>query len=436
MAFPPMIRHLPKFICECCTVRAVVNRELSGAEDWKLLCYERMRVIDMAHSWSLGTHKQYQGKLDYVARWDSRFGTRILRPCPLSSPPCGPEIPLMWLQENYSLRPSPRRKEAQDFVGVSVTTIRQFRSAVSMYLGWDALVSNPDLAFLDQNKHLLFAPCRPTDNFSSNQFATGFRARLGEDVRPSVALHDRHVRWMDNDLDARYCSARDPAAKRELALAGLANLSLWLGWLRSRETFDLEWSDVTVVRPEDAAMADLPPNCGMVAYDMQPETKSSRSVRVDVLMAYQTLSGFSLGKWIYRCQRASAIPLDWSNCKTKVFCHRDGRPWTSFYFRQTYLYPALRAQRAAGDAFLLAFDDTEGNRIEDKFWSLHCYRRGARTQVTRGGRATLRFRFRKATEAQVYEHGRWRRRRSGEKIDVIYRDWPVLDRIKITLYSM
>jgi hypothetical protein len=392
-----------------------------------------MRVLDMAHSWSLGTHKQYQGKLDFVSRWDSRYGTRILQTSRLLKPPCGPEIPLMWLQEEYSLRPSPLRKLAQDLVGVSVTTIRQFRSAVSMYMGWDTLVSNPQLAFLDQNNRLLHSPCRPTDNYSSGQFAAGFRARLGEDVRPSVALHDRHVRWLDYDLDGRYRSARTPADKRNLAMAGLANLSLWLGWLRSRECFDLSWSDITVIRPADAASVDLPPRTGMVAFDMQPETKSSRNSRVDVLMAYCTLSGLNLGRWIYRVQRSAGIPPDWTGCQTPVFCHPNGVRWSSLFFRKTYLYPALRAQRAAGDAFLLAFDDTEGNRLEDKFWSLHCYRRGARTQSTRGGRIH-QFRFRKATEAQVYEHARWRRRRSGEKIDVIYRDWPLVDRLMITLY--
>ena len=76
---------------------------------------------------------------------------------------------------------------------------------------------------------------------------------MGEDVRPSIALQDRHVRGIDQDLDGRYRSARTLADKRLFAMAGLANLSLWLGWLRSRECFDLSWSDITVVRPEDAA---------------------------------------------------------------------------------------------------------------------------------------------------------------------------------------
>jgi hypothetical protein len=119
---------------------------------------------------------------------------------------------------------------------------------------------------------------------------------------------------------------------------------------------------------------------------------------------------------------------------TKIFCHANGTAWTSRYFREKYLYPSLRSQQAAGDALLRAFDSLSGpNSIPAKFWSLHCYRRGARTQVTRGG-GVAAHRFRKATTDQVYEHGRWERKRSGERIDVIYREWTTRDRVKITFY--
>ena len=91
-------------------------------------------------------------------------------------------------------------------------------------------------------------------------------------------------------------------------MAGVANLSLWLGWLRSRECFDLCWSDITVVCPKDAARVNLPPHTGMVAYDMQPETKSSHHTCIDVLMAYCTLSGLNLGQWIHHLQHSALIP--------------------------------------------------------------------------------------------------------------------------------
>jgi hypothetical protein len=48
--------------------------------------------------------------------------------------------------------------------------------------------------------------------------------------------------------------------------------------------------------------------------------------------------------------------------------------------------------------------------------------RGARSHVSRRG-VFGRHRFRKAMLAQIYEHARWRRKQSGESIDVLYRKW-------------
>jgi hypothetical protein len=49
----------------------------------------------------------------------------------------------------------------------------------------------------------------------------------------------------------------------------------------------------------------------------------------------------------------------------RLFGHDNGTPWTSRYFRETFLYPSLYAQRAADDPFLLAFDGTPGNRTDE-----------------------------------------------------------------------
>jgi hypothetical protein len=79
------------------------------------------------------------------------------------------------------------------------------------------------------------------------------------------------------------------------------------------------------------------------------------------------------------------------------------------------------------------YNDIPGNHIEDKFWSLHCFRRGARSQVSWGG-LYGKYRFRKATKDEVYEHGRWRRLPSHEQIDVMYREWTLFDRLQLTFY--
>ena len=391
-----------------------------------------MRMLDMVHFWAARTHSQYQAKLGLIRRFEHDHGLHILRQTCLERPPSGPEIPLMWCQEAYSLRKSPRRQDAQDSLTLAFSTIRQLRSAASQYFAWDMLVSSPTPVYMDNSRRLLHQPCRATDGFSYTLFSSGMSARIGDEARPSVPLLDRHVRALDRTLNERYLAATLDSEKRELALAGFANLSLWLGWLRSGEKFGLNWEDCAVTEPANGPSKDLPVGIGAVCLRMLPETKSARSHRPDVVMAYLTLSGYHIGKWFHRARHWAGI-YDWRQVSRPIFCKVNGTRWTSAYFRHVYLYPSLHAQRAAGDAYLMAFDGSPGNTLESKFWSLHCYRRGARGQVSRGGTLALH-RFRRATDTQVYEHARWRRKRSGEKIDVIYREWPLIDRIQLTLY--
>jgi hypothetical protein len=94
-----------------------------------------------------------------------------------------------------------------------------------------------------------------------------------------------------------------------------------------------------------------------------------------------------------------------------------GTSWTLAYFRFRYLYPALEAQRETA-SLLRTFDGTPpGNSIHEKFWSLHCYCQGAGSHVSYGGKKLAP--YCRTTEAQVYEHGRWRHQRSDERIDVM-----------------
>ena len=66
--------------------------------------------------------------------------------------------------------------------------------------------------------------------------------------------------------------------------------------------------------------------------------------------------------------------------------------------------------------------------LTEQFWSLHSYRRGARSHVSR---CKVGFR-RKASDDEVYEHRRWRRKRVGEAVDVLYRECTLADRVLLT----
>jgi hypothetical protein len=239
----------------------------------------------------------------------------------------------------------------------------------------------------------------------------------------------RHVQAMDRYYLAQYRMAKSSHARRKWALAGLGNVLFWLGWLRSQETFHLKWSDVAVINPKDGPTVDLPLNVGVCFLDLGPSTKTSRGVNAKVVIAYQSLSGLSCGRWLKRAFAASG-GTDMKTDFRYIFTHSSGKLWSSLYFRRHFLYPSLERLRQEGDPFLKAFSDTPGNSIPEKFWSLHCYRRGARTHATKGSKKDSR----RATIDQVYEHGRWRRRRAGEAIDKQYDEWSTQDRVQITLF--
>jgi hypothetical protein len=235
----------------------------------------------------------------------------------------------------------------------------------------------------DSSSRAVVTPdCLPTDSLAYVYMSTGMRRRLGDESMPSLALLQRHVRWRDNFLNDAYTNSADPEHRAELARAAIANLAAWLGWLRVMEVFSLRWIDVTVTEPGDGAALDLPPAIGAVSCRLLPQTKSDQSCTADILLAYTTSSSFSIGHWLNRL-RVSLGAVELPSDVSLIFQESDGTPWSSLYFRATYLVPLLEMQRRAGDTHLTPFDGSPGNSIADKFWSMSSYRRGGRSHVSR-----------------------------------------------------
>jgi len=197
----PNISEWPNFICEGCTVRAMVDRELHSREDYYLMVLERMRILDIAHHWAPSTHLQYQGKLRYLRTFEQRFpGLSILRPQSLRRPPSGVDIAIMWAEESYSLRPG--RHDSP----VSFGTIRSLRSALSQYETVRAIQSGIPTR-LDQQKRLIYQDCRATDQAPHTLFTSGLSSRIGTETKPAVALLMRHILAMDAHCLLQYRQA-------------------------------------------------------------------------------------------------------------------------------------------------------------------------------------------------------------------------------------
>jgi hypothetical protein len=207
-------------------VRSMLDRELTGLKDWQLLCFKRMRILDMVHSWSLRTHKQHQSKLGVIAKFGSEHDMfyRILRPTALARPPSGPYIGLMWLMEACSLQQT-------KICGTSSTkfllnaSVWPLQSAASQCQAWDLMISNPDSAFLvDQQKRLICQSVRPT------AMALAVHCLLRASLLASVRmLSHQWLSWIDM---YKVCSRTWKKPICQLARQRLAARLLLLGSLR------------------------------------------------------------------------------------------------------------------------------------------------------------------------------------------------------------
>jgi hypothetical protein len=384
----------------------------------------------MANNWSHGTYKRYQGYLRYIRKFEANHGVTILEPPTITAPPLDPSIPIMWCQEAYALRPGRNKTATKD--PVAWGTVRGLRSAANQYYSWLYQSTDPKTSVLDDQQRVLRTTGQvPNATLGHSLLTQGMCARRGDAPVPSVELHVQQIAWMDTYLDQLFGVSHTPEPKRLYARAGLALTGAWLSWLRSGELFGMDWDGNTVIEPEDGPQHGLPSGVGAILWKLLEQTKSNRTSRADVPMAYTTGSGFSLGKWMHRLREALGVGT-FPDTATPIFCHENGTRWTSQYFRSTFLIPMLDMQRRLGDPYLQAYDGSPGNSLADKFYSIHSIRSGGRTHVSRKRPGCSR----KAAPEEINDHGRWREKLSGMTMSRRYLRSPLLDRLALTLFCM
>jgi hypothetical protein len=392
---------------------------------------ERVRQVDYMGGWSLSTLKKYGPYLRYLRRFENQFGVTVLEAPTLLRPPISPAYTLNWAQQLYALRMTKGRDG--EFNRIRFATVRQIRSAASWFYTQEMNMRLPGHVMRDRFRRGMIMPfVSPTDESTTALTASGMARRLGTEVKKSWALSWIHIAYMDKHLESMYNLALDDGTKHELACAGTINVLAYLGWLRSKETFSAERDSVTVIEPIDGPTRGLNPYIGAIELRLLAATKSDRTTTADVIIAWTSLSGLSLGKWITRLlQFPSAIP-------ERLFSTGTTPVWTSNHFRHNFAYPILEMQRISGEPTLKAFSDKEGHRIMDKVYSMHSWRRAGRSRVSRQPRHNEPNPkgTRKATETEVYEHGRWQVKASTENMPRRYNQWDLMDRICITLFCM
>jgi hypothetical protein len=244
-----------------------------------------------------------------------------------------------------------------------------------------------------------------------------------------------HIAYIDQRLREAYRTASSPEAQHEYACAGFANLLGYLGWLRGTELFMAKLEDLEVVAPSEGATHGLPPHIGAILLDLLPETKSNPCQVADLVIAFTTLSGLRPGEWIDSLLRLTVATTG------RIFSTSTKANWSSRYFRENYAWPLLEEMRTvAKEPTLMGFTEEVGNRIRDKVYSMHSWRRAGRSRVSRSARHNepQPKGTRKASPTEVYEHGRWTtwRDHKGEDMAAIYNQWGVTERLAITLSCM
>ena len=396
----------------------------------QLLMLERMRMVDCSNAWAHGTSQSVAGSLRTLQRFTTTHQvpwSRLNSMDPIRCPPHGPSVILLWAMEWYTLQESSNRSGER----IRYNTARHLRSALHSLLSWEGALLPEGVAFREKDR-LHVPPLVSASGSLIVQLTTsGMERRLGTDSSPSVALQANHIRqniaWRTEAIEVL---AEHPAHQRQLYLAQFAETLLWLGWLRGSEVFNLRWQDIELIRPSRNPKCGLPSGTGALLLRLLEATKSNQTRTADHIISYRTSSGFTPGLYFekVRAMRPPGTPPS-----AHIFVTDGGRVWNSYHFRELYLYPGLSRQWLAQDPLLRTYAPRSAEDIPKKFYSLHSYRRGARTHVSKQ-RAGCR---RKATQLEVSDHGRWRTRyQTHSDMPTHYQETTLEDRLYITLLCM
>ena len=428
----PHLERIPVFICEACSVRNVLRRELRPTRrDLSLLGLERMRMIDTVNSLAQRTLTQYQSYLRKITQFETLFGCKVVS-CPkLPEPPGRDILPTLWCQEWYAVRKPTRGRYARSADRqVTFGSARGIRSAVGFHELWCLALTHPGRVTRTSDVTGLLLESLPSnDAVEYRQMMEGMARRMGDEPVPPTPLRRTHIRWIVELLDQMFlsCNDLDRDATLQVTRGALVVLMAWLGWLRSTELFSLRACDVTMVPPSDGPRLGLPRGVGAVGLTLLPSTKGSQTAQADVWVAFTTASGLSLGTWWGRYLALT----DGSAPGLLIFRHADDSPWNSAFFRHKFLYPWLHTLRMDGDPYLSHFDGTPGRSIPENFYSMGSFRRGARLDVSERQQGSVR----KATKEERFEHERWLQKKAPD-IDVHYLEWGMTEKIRLTLLSM
>ena len=317
LSFNKKFKRFP-FICEYCTVRANVKRNLNPTtSDMQLLQLERMRLIDCSNVWTGETSRAGASSIQHLKQfahnyqipWDDWHLWKEVH-----QPPHGPSFLLLWAMEWYTVQKS--TKDPTSLIWYN--TARTLRSGLYMLLAWEDTFLPKGAAYKEPDRLMVPPRVGSTSSLVVQLTTSGMQRRLGTESTPTIALQAQHIRT-NLELRERQIPLLlgHPTAQHQIHLAQLAELLAWLGWLRANELFSLRWKDVEVVEPTATPKYGLPAYTGVLLLRLLELTKSDQTRTADHVISYQTSSGFSPGTLFQRALQSR--PATARDCD-HIFC--------------------------------------------------------------------------------------------------------------------
>ena len=84
---------------------------------------------------------------------------------------------------------------------------------------WDLCFTHLEKLYFNNQIKVIIQPCYQTDSASFTLHATRLQTWLGDQTTSSIPILDRHIRYLDNNLNMRYKSAISKEFKSDLAAA-------------------------------------------------------------------------------------------------------------------------------------------------------------------------------------------------------------------------
>ena len=144
--------------------------------------------------------------------------------------------------------------------------------------------------------------------------------------------------------------------------------------------FNLRWQDIELIQPCANPKHRLPPGTGALLLRLLEAAKGNQTRTAHHIIACHTSSGLKPGfcfETLSRMRAPDTPPL------AHIFVADKGRVWNSCHFRELCLCLGLSCQWLDGDPLLQTHVPHSAEDIPEKLCSLHSYRRGARTHVSK-----------------------------------------------------